>query len=1430
MWENPRPPVPAFRGHPGEPFPPRGPRGFNPRLRGHGIRGRPPFPIRGVPRAPIPRFAGRGGAAWVEERISQEGQEVNRECLQEGMSPGFSRKRQAELAADSDYRALATPDMDYRERSQRGIPDVDYRDDTAIMYRERLPLPYRDRETLEFRERLAMLLELRERDAAAATLEYRQRLAAAFELREREAIAIEYKKRLAAILELRDREAAALEIRERGTGSFDLREREAKERFFREREAAALLLREREAAELILREREAAGLMLREREAAKQLCRDREAAALDLHEREAALLALREREAIALGFRDREAAAMEYRGMPGVSSARDAPAFRFGESERGMAYRDREKAELDFRDRVIIDYSKSENDTLLYREREQPGVSYMKQQAPCPDYIESDMLVTDYVAKAATDLDYRDQETIAESYSVGEPVGIGHGKKETIETTGLTNLDKTAVDVGYKGEGTGGEDYMVRDSSTLQFEKVGNALFKNSENQIPGLDYLECTDSDYREIKNADTDYRGGESADTDYREKENTDYMDKESTDNVAKQSVESENKNNKPLTQVKTPALDNIKCPTLDSAAKKLQSVFLDFRKTDSTAKRDEEIPFLSYKDTEDPDLVKPKVTPPSATESGSSNTEALNQEKFPHGVAKKGTIHIDSKQSRCSVALDSDLRSKVKAKNSEFDDKKKTDKAGGHTSDTPKKDPRSEPLRSGDQDFRNKEFAQGSNSSSSDRDFRNTSFVQKPDEDLRKGNAKTGKDLLTNPLLFSFLQLAAQELNQKQNTEDEINDSKDPEPSPSQTKPSVDYSKGGSLLTRGTAPKNETQLGSNPAELEFLGRKDSDYRNMDYKDVDMRIGYSQEKRTVDKRSHESPHSGIKDKDYRRASLPEGATRVIWMDGLPTGGTREEIMNALNAASKVPEHGVSLIGYVPGYSLGSVCVEFSLVEEAVRCMEANKGSLIFKGKKVKLKYVPNSEKWNCQQCKVVNMLSKERCWQCSALRAGSDHLPLRDSKKDVAQRDKKSKGNRSPSSTSSKRWKEKSSSRQSSPVEDQRRMDKGPVNPESVSSTIIIKGITVETSPLDVVKALKSLVQLSPSNARIIKNRKKEGEGTFGFIELESHKEALRVLQQIRGLYPPLTILGKTIKASLAIGQKGKPDPDKNKYQRATNTPGKRKRQRSRRRSFSQNDSGDASSSSYVYYPKSDLYIDPKTKKVQPLTEGQGSHQGKDKGSEDRLSGSRRERYHSPSPPRGKRDRYSQRADGEEKEEGEPRAKRGFKEDVGKSLDDEPFKKPLPPPMVKKEQPPPEPKVNPLIGLIGEYGGDSEEEEEEEEEEVLLPPLPKKPPPPPPRTTPAPTVPSPMAAPKPAILTPASSTPDNLIDWKKITCLLCRRQFPNKETLIKHQQLSDLHKQNLAIHQKIKQSEKELAYLQQREREVTKEGFDGSSTWTLS
>ncbi|KAM9409268.1 RNA-binding protein 5 [Pholidichthys leucotaenia] len=61
-----------------------------------------------------------------------------------------------------------------------------------------------------------------------------------------------------------------------------------------------------------------------------------------------------------------------------------------------------------------------------------------------------------------------------------------------------------------------------------------------------------------------------------------------------------------------------------------------------------------------------------------------------------------------------------------------------------------------------------------------------------------------------------------------------------------------------------------------------------------------------------------------------------------------------------------------------------------------------------------------------------------------------------------------------------------------------------------------------------------------------------------------------------------------------------------------------------------------------------------------------------------------------------------------------------------------------------------------------------------------------------------------------------DKLTDWKKLACLLCRRQFPNKEGLIRHQQLSDLHKKNLEVLRRSKMTEAELEELERKETEM--------------
>uniref|UniRef100_A0A8C1C637 RNA binding motif protein 6 n=1 Tax=Cyprinus carpio carpio TaxID=630221 RepID=A0A8C1C637_CYPCA len=133
-----------------------------------------------------------------------------------------------------------------------------------------------------------------------------------------------------------------------------------------------------------------------------------------------------------------------------------------------------------------------------------------------------------------------------------------------------------------------------------------------------------------------------------------------------------------------------------------------------------------------------------------------------------------------------------------------------------------------------------------------------------------------------------------------------------------------------------------------------------------------------------------------------------------------------------------------------------------------------------------------------------------------------------------------------------------------------------------------------------------------------------------------------------------------------------------------------------------------------------------------------------------------------------------------------------------DELFKKPLAPPKQKDEKSSKRP-MGSLGMLAADYGAGSDEEEEEKHE-------------------------------KQEAAQPAKSQPqgdekeDRLTDWKKMACLLCRRQFPNKDALIRHQQLSDLHKQNMEIHLKIKRSKRELEALESQEKEMKIKQPNGS------
>lgn len=1097
-----------------------------------------------------------------------------------------------------------------------------------------------------------------------------------------------------------------------------------------------------------------------------------------------------------MDYREREAPILDQRGMPDVD-------YRHEEGP-AIAYRERlppppifrERESLEYRRRMLtemephrqratpaLDYTNREREELEYKRRldalqeivlRQRGSSELQ----CRDREDPDLLHKDreQMLRERSALDYEERGVPAhfresadldlrfrkpEINFMDQERVIDYGERMVID---YSHNDNTALKWSEKK--AQGDEYMEVDYKTskklkgdanlketagiacrdLDSTGASNAAYKKRELEISGInsdtDYREKenVDSDYREKEASDSDYRGRDNIDSDYRDMEvaykeraDSDYRERESADADYRKSADNSMKKTSEATETGDGASKSGKnqkelkgiIAAPDLAPKSLPST-------------DQRIPFLSYDKQQMSSLSKMKKD----------------------GALPAAKEEVQSELNKCGYPgkLDVDFRDRPKPGNLTQETKEAGKKVMGYSAD-------GKELCPSDQDLRRKDnFTKDSVQGEGDQDFRTGKYVQKKDQDLRAGKDQTSTGTPTqNSLLYDFLKLATKELKQQREKGDAVDGAAGQAAILAPEKPPM------ARMSHPT-PSTIKSAGGHSPGVEFLGRQDTDYRNKDYNDVDLRVGCG-----PDKKSHEDLQPGSKDKDYRRTTIPDGATRIIWLDGLPTGASREDILSALASVRPLPEHGVNLIGYIPGYSFGSVCVEFSLVEEAVGCMEANKGVLHFKGKKVSLKYIPNSDRWNCQQCKVVNVLSKERCWQCSALRAGSDHLPLRDALKDAktspfltSRRAKKRKAKQSPTSLSPDRKKR-------SPLS---KTNKGGKPAESDSATVIIRGIGVKTTPESVVKALKPYVQLSVRNVRIMKNRKSDYRG-FGFIDLKNHKEAIRLTVLVRELKPPLTIAGKPISVDLAVGER----KNEGKFQKGNKTSsGKNRNRRVQRKSIAYpgfKPSVDDDGPSYVYDPKTGMYMDPLTNT-----------------------------YYSDTKSQRKKDDYHYEAPGSE---GKKQPRRGFTED--KDSEEDPFKRPLPPPVAKKEEPPPEPKPNPLIKLLGEYGDDSEEEEEEEEE--LLPPIKKKlapPPPPPPPPTP---IPKPAPKPTPHTSSVASTLEEKLTDWKKMICLLCRRQFPSKDALIRHQKLSDLHKQNLAIQEKIRRSQKELAYLQQKEQE---------------
>uniref|UniRef100_A0A2K5KFL2 RRM domain-containing protein n=1 Tax=Colobus angolensis palliatus TaxID=336983 RepID=A0A2K5KFL2_COLAP len=511
--------------------------------------------------------------------------------------------------------------------------------------------------------------------------------------------------------------------------------------------------------------------------------------------------------------------------------------------------------------------------------------------------------------------------------------------------------------------------------------------------------------------------------------------------------------------------------------------------------------------------------------------------------------------------------------------------------------------------------------------------------------------------------------------------------------------------SQLSGGEQQSSDAGLFKEEGGLDFLGRQDTDYRSMEYRDVDHRLpgsqmfGYGQSKSFPEGKTARDAQRDLQDQDYRTGPSEEKPSRLIRLSGVPENATKEEILNAFRTPDGMPVKNLQLKEYNTGYDYGYVCVEFSLLEDAIGCMEANQGTLMIQDKEVTLEYVPSLDFWYCKRCKASIGGHRSSCSFCKNPREVTEakqelitypqpqktsipaplekqpNQPLRATDKEPEPR-KREEGQESRLGHQ-KREAERylPPSRREGPTfrrDREKESWSGETRQDGESKTIMLKRIYRSTPPEVIVEVLEPYVRLTTANVRIIKNRTGPMGHTYGFIDLDSHAEALRVVKILQNLDPPFSIDGKMVAVNLATGKRGK------KYFRDRRGGGRNSDWSSDTNRQGQQSSSDCyiydSATGYYYDPLAGTYYDPNTQQEVYVPQDPGLLEEEEikekKPTSQGKSSSKKE--------------MSKRDGKEKKDRGVTRFQENASE--GKAPAEDVFKKPLPPTVKKEESPPPQ------------------------------------------------------------------------------------------------------------------------------------------------
>ncbi|XP_031157366.1 RNA-binding protein 6 isoform X2 [Sander lucioperca] len=342
---------------------------------------------------------------------------------------------------------------------------------------------------------------------------------------------------------------------------------------------------------------------------------------------------------------------------------------------------------------------------------------------------------------------------------------------------------------------------------------------------------------------------------------------------------------------------------------------------------------------------------------------------------------------------------------------------------------------------------------------------------------------------------------------------------------------------------------------AECDFQSSSTVQARDQDYRDIDYRTGSGrafeykhealQAPEKLIKESKPIPpskfsESGSQDQDYRNASVEDKVSNTISIIGIPKTATMEQILGAFAVRDGVPMQGMKINNVVPGYSYDTAYVEFLNLEDAVRFMESNKGSLKVGTRTTSMKYIqPDDRKRSVHE-------SDQKVSQLQKPQLPRPDEPLEELKTNL--NGPKPKGPTEPLSHSQwqrssdltpEAWQQQVDQQLQQQETDQQAEPWGNRNlphhsshqSDSVfkdSKTMIIKNVKPTTTVETILKALDPFAYLDERNVRLVK-AKPPGAKCFCFVDMDSHEQVTRLVELLTKPRP-LYIDGVRVYAEVA------------------------------------------------------------------------------------------------------------------------------------------------------------------------------------------------------------------------------------------------------------------------------------------------------------